>query len=137
MMHLRSHHPTHLKRGKVRCLYNHARCIAKQGQNLEEEEEHLMKASMRNGYQHFICSAQAIARAPREDNWEGEEERPLTVYLPYVAGISERMYKDFNNRAVFKSRPTLLTKVKYHLSMEKQSNSMKYRASAERCTSAK
>ena len=32
-LHFRSHHPTHVKRGAVRCLYDHARCIAQQGQN--------------------------------------------------------------------------------------------------------
>ena len=32
----RSHHPTHVKNGTVRCLHDHARCITQQGQNLKE-----------------------------------------------------------------------------------------------------
>ena len=35
--HFRSHHPTHVKRGTVRCLYDYAKCIAQQGQDMEEE----------------------------------------------------------------------------------------------------
>ena len=53
------------------------------------------------------------------------EERPPTVHLPYVAGVSERIrrvYRDFNIRAVLKSGPTLLTKVKDLLPREKQAN---------------
>ena len=60
-----------------------------------------MKAFMGNSYPHsYICSASA-GRAPREDDGEKEEERPLTVHLPYVAGVSERIRracKDFNIR---------------------------------------
>ena len=95
---------------------------------LEGEKEHFMKAFIGNGYPHsFICSASA-ARAPREDSGEREEERPPTVHLPYVAGVSERIRrvcKDFNIRAVFKSGPTLrslLTKVADPLPTEKQAN---------------
>ena len=47
-----------------------------------------MKAFMGNGYlRSFIRSASA-ARPPREHNKEREEEKPPTVHLPYVAGIS-------------------------------------------------
>ena len=47
-----------VKRGAVRCLYDCARCIVQQGQNLKEEEDHLMKAFMGNGYPpSFIRSA--------------------------------------------------------------------------------
>ena len=42
-LHFRSHDPTHVKRGTVRRLYDRARCITQQGQNLKEEN-HLMKA---------------------------------------------------------------------------------------------
>ena len=57
---------------------------------------------------------------------EREEERPPTVHLPYIAGVSERIrrvHKDFNIRVAFKSGPTLhslLTKVKDPLPREKQ-----------------
>ena len=112
----------------VSCLYDHARC--NEGQNLKEEEDHLTKAFMENGYPRpFICSA-SEARAPKEDDGEREKENPPSVHLSYihVTGISERIKmvcKDFNIRAVFKSGPTLLlllTKVKDPLPTEKQAN---------------
>ena len=127
-LHFRSHHPTHVKRGTVRCLYNCARCIAQQGQNLKEEEDHLMKAFMGNGYPRSFIRSASVPRPPREHDGETEEERPPTVHLPYVAGVSERIRRvcrDFNIRAVFKSGPTLrslLTKVKDPLPREKQAN---------------
>ena len=66
-----------------------------------------------------------LATTAETDN---ETERPPMAYLPYVAGISERIRKvcwDFNIRTVFKSGPTLrslLTKVKDPLPTTKQSN---------------
>ena len=42
---------------------------------------------MGNGYpRSFIC----FAKHPREHDGEGEEDRPPTVHLPYVAGVSEQ-----------------------------------------------
>ena len=37
-LHFQSHHPTHIKRGLLRCPYDQARCIVERGQSLEEEE---------------------------------------------------------------------------------------------------
>ena len=97
------------KRGMVRCLYAHARCTEQQGQNLEEEEDLLIKAFMGNGYPcSFICFASA-ARTPEE----GRQEKgggETTHCPPPFHSISERIRrecKNFNIRAVFKSRPTL------------------------------
>ena len=96
-----------------------------------------MKAFMWNGYpRSFIRSA----ASPREHNGEREEERPPTVHLPYVAGVSERIRRvcrDFDIRVVFKSGSTLrslLTKVKDpFLRRSKQTLSTKCHAPAERC----
>ena len=71
-LHFRSHHPTHVKRGTVRCLYSRARCIAQQGQNLQEEEDHLMKAFMENVYPHCFIHSDSAARAPEEDHGQKE-----------------------------------------------------------------
>ena len=74
----------------------------------------------------FVRSA-SKQRTPREPD-DNETERPPIAYLPYVAGVSERVRKvcrDFNIRTVFKSGPTLcslLTKVKDPLPTTKQSN---------------
>ena len=97
-----------------------------------------MKDFMGDGYlRSFICSA-SVPRPPREHDGETEEERPPTVHLPYVAGVSERIgrvCRDFNIRAVFKSGPT---KVKDPSpGRSKQTSSTKCLAPAERCTSAR
>ncbi len=42
-LHFRSHHPNHVKRGVVRCLYQRARRITNTSENLKEEEKHLHK----------------------------------------------------------------------------------------------
>ena len=103
-----------------------------------------MKAFMENGYPHSFIRSASAAKPPREHDGEKEEDRPPTVHLPYIGGVSEqirKVCKDFNVRAVFGSRPTLrslLTKVKDPLLWRsKQTMSTKYRAPAERCTSAR
>ena len=49
-LHFESHHPTHVKRGTVRCLYDRARNITQRDESLKEEESHLMKTFIGNGY---------------------------------------------------------------------------------------
>ena len=66
-LHFRSHHPTHVKRGTVRCLASCSRD--------RTAERHLMKG---NGYPHSFIST---ANPPREHDEEGEEDRPPTVHL--------------------------------------------------------
>ena len=63
---------------------------------LDKEEDHLMKVLMGNGYLHCFISSASAARALREDDRKREEERSPTACLSYVAGISERVCKDFN-----------------------------------------
>ncbi len=41
--HFRSHHPNHVKREIVRCLYQRARRVTNMSENLKEEEKHLHK----------------------------------------------------------------------------------------------
>ena len=41
VVHFSSHHPTHVKKGLVRCLYDRARNIMKEASNLETEKAHL------------------------------------------------------------------------------------------------
>jgi hypothetical protein len=129
-LHFESHHPTHVKRGTVRCLYDRARNITQRDESLKEEESHLMKTFIGNGYPRAFIRSAAARREPREPSNEddNETEKPPVAFLPYVAGVSERIRKvcqDFGIRAVFKSGPTLrglLTKVKDPLPTEKQSS---------------
>ena len=50
-LYFRSHHPTHVKKGLVRCLYDRARSIMKETMNLKTEKAHLAGGALqRNGY---------------------------------------------------------------------------------------
>ena len=130
-LHFESHHPTHVKRGTVKCLYDRARSITHRNDKLKEEESHLMNAFIGNGYPRSFVRSASAPRTQRQHDNENENDKtkkPSTAFIPYVAGISERIRKvcrDYNIRTVFKSGPTLrslLTKVKDPLPITKQSN---------------
>ena len=68
-----------------------------------------MKTFNGNGYPRAFVRSASKQRTPREPA-DNETEKPPIAYLPYVAGVSERIRKvcqDFNIRTVFKSGPTL------------------------------
>ena len=129
-LHFSSHHPTHVKKGLVRCLYDRARNITKEASNLETEKAHLPGALQRNGYLAVFVRAASQESKPRErDPEEAQGEgKPTLMMLPYVAGVSERIRKacrNYNIKVVFRSGPTfrsMLTKVKDPLPIEKQAN---------------
>ena len=132
-LHFESHHPTHVKRGVVRCLHDRAREIISTQDNLQKEVDHLARVLKQNGYPaNFIRDAstppmQETADTSGRDEEQEREKEPLVV-IPYVAGMSEdirRVCRKFNIRVVFKSGRTLrsmLTKVKDTLPLGKQSN---------------
>ncbi len=49
-LHFKSHHPNHVKKGVVRCLYQRARRVTNMSENLKGEEKHLHKVLQSNGY---------------------------------------------------------------------------------------
>ena len=120
-LHFESHHPTHVKRGVVRCLHDRARRVISTQDNLQKEVDHLARVLKQNGYPtNFTRNASAPPTQETADvssPEEGQEKGPLVV-IPYVAGMSEdirRVCRKFNIRVVFKSGWTLrsmLTKVK-------------------------
>ena len=130
-LHFGSHHPTHVKRGVVRCLHDRARRVISTQDNLQKEVDHLARVLKQNGYPaNFIRNASAPPTQETADvssPGEEQEKGPLVV-IPYVAGMSEdirRVCRKFNIRVVFKSGRTLrsmLTKVKDTLPPGKQSN---------------
>ena len=130
-LHFESHHPTHVKRGVVRCLHDRARRVISTQDNLQKEVDHLARVLKQNGYPaNFIRNASAPPTQETADvssPGEEQEKGPLVV-IPYVAGMSEdirRVCRKFNIRVVFKSGRTLrsmLTKVKDTLPLGKQSN---------------
>ena len=68
-----SHHPPHVKRGLVRCMYDRACAIASKQDNLQKEEDHFSMVLRSNGYPGaFIHSA---AQPPQCE--EGPQVLPL------------------------------------------------------------
>ena len=98
-----------------------------------------MKTFIGNGYPRAFVRSASKQRTPREsdDNDDNETERPPMAYLPYVAGVSERIRKVcryFNIRTVFKSRPTLITKVKDPLPTTKRRLETRLKEHKDACT---
>ena len=91
-LHFESHHPIHVKKGTVRCLYDRARNLTQRNESLKEEENHLMKTFIGNGYPRVFVRSASKQRTPREpDDDDGNEtEKPPIAYLPYVAGLFVR-----------------------------------------------
>ena len=90
-LHFECHHPTHMKRGVVRCLHNRAREIISMQDNLQIEVDHLARVLKQNSY-----PANTISNAPTQEtadtssqNKGQEEEKGSLVVIPYVAGMSE------------------------------------------------
>ena len=129
-VHFSPHHPTHVKKGLVRCLYDHARSVMREMTSLKMEKAHLASALQWNGYPAAFIKAAPVEKAPRELDQEKEQEegKPTLMMLPYVADISERIRKvcrRYNIRVVFSSSPTfwsMLTKVKDSLHIKKVAN---------------
>ena len=129
----KSHHPTDVKGGEVRCFHNTARGIISMQDNLQKEVDHLARVLKQNAYPaNFIRNASApptqkTADTSSRDEEQKEERGPLVV-IPCVAGMSEdirHICRKFNIRVVFKSRWTLhsmLTIVKDTLPIGTQSN---------------
>ena len=59
-LHFGSHHPRHVKRGLVRCLFDRASAVTLDRKNLGKERKHLRTVLRTNGYPgKFISSATA------------------------------------------------------------------------------
>ena len=128
--------PPSTKRAAVRSLFDRARNVTLQKEDLRKEEEHLPATFKQNGYPlPFICAISSYIQEPSvppeeeepdygESQEEEEKRQPLAV-IPYVSGMSEQIRKaceKFNLKVVFKSGPTLcslLIRVKDPLPKEK------------------
>ena len=88
-LHFHSHHPSHVKKGLVRCLHRRARSITLSQEKLQKENGHLTATLKRNGYPaHFICTFSSPL-PPQNIQEAGSEEvdKPKMVVIPYVASI--------------------------------------------------
>ena len=112
-LNFRSHHPTHVRKGLVRCLYDRARKVTTTPADLRKEEAHLENVLKLNGYptQFIRVSATPPPRSQLELQGQPDEILPL-VMLPYVSGVSEdirRVCSRHNLRVVFRPGQTLRT----------------------------
>ena len=118
------HHPHHVKRGLVRCLYDRAKNNTNSQDNLAQEEHHVTTVLQQNGYPDaFIHSSTRPQLTQDTEEREVEQEgnytqRPPLVLLPYVSGVSDdirRVCSWFGLRVILKfgrSLRSVLTKVK-------------------------
>ena len=138
-LHFSSHHPTHVKKRLVRCLYDRARNITKEASNLETEKAHLSGALQRNGYPAAFVRAASQESKPRERDPEEVqgEGKPTLMMLPYVAGVSERSERrrNYNIKVVFRSGPCSLRSKTLSPSRSKRTSCTRYHARVERSTS--
>ena len=108
----RSHHPSHIKRRLVKCLYDRARSITTRQDNLQKEVCHLTKVLKQNGYPSaFICSSSLPSAVDRDvETTEASPQevgrRPLLVMLPHTEGVSDdirRVCRKFGIKVAFRS----------------------------------
>ena len=126
-----SHHPSHVKRGLLRCLYDRARSITTRQDNLKKEECHLAKVMKQNGYHNAFIRSSSVPSRQNVEVTEAplleEGRRSPLVMLPYTEGVSEdirRVCRKFGLKVIFRSGLSLrcmLTMVKDTLVMEKRS----------------
>ncbi len=91
-LHFKSHHPNHVKRGVVRCLYQRARRVTNMSENLKEEEKHLHKVLQSNGYDNTTIRA-GSKELPSKDHKDTEQEKGLILTIPYITGLSESIQR--------------------------------------------
>ena len=129
-LHYSSHHPQHVKRGLVKCLFNRAEEITLDTGNLRRERRHLTRVLQTNGYPSgFLRDTTTSQPGRRRQGEQGQEEvaPTTTVAIPYIKGVSERIRRvcwSYNIRVAFRSGRTirsLLTRVKDPLPLEQQS----------------
>ena len=101
-----SHHPYTVKKGKVRCLQYRAKTISSDTNEFQEEMISLRHNLQCNNYPEHITSApRNLDRRMEDHTW-----KLITVWLPYVKGLAERIEKICSPqdiRTVFTSGSTL------------------------------
>ena len=82
-LHFDSHHPTHVRRGVVKSLYDRARRVTTGDDNLQREIEHLNKVFYNNGYPNkFVAdSARPLARVQQDGSQSEDKGRHTVVIL--------------------------------------------------------
>ena len=103
-LHFNFHHPVSAKRAAVKSLFDRARSVTLQKEDLQKEEEHLTATFKQNGYPiPFIHATSSSIQEPstppeeeepddEESQKEEEKKQPLAV-ISYVGGVSEQIRK--------------------------------------------
>ena len=101
-----SHHPTCVKKGLVKCLFNRSREVTI-GQSRTDEEDFLFDVLRGNGYSNaFVKKSLTPSRVNQLDPPRD------TISIPYVEGLSEdisRICRKFNIRTFFKTVTSIRT----------------------------
>ena len=106
-----SHHPEHVKRGMVQCLFNRAEKLTKHSENLTIEQKHLTQVLKKNDYPKVVIRS---AQRKRKDKISlDQQEQPRGVLMiPYISGLSEELRRvghKYNIKTIFRTtRPTAL-----------------------------
>ena len=67
-LHFSSHHPTHVKRGLIKCLFNRARKVTSGPTDLNSEHTHITNALVNNRYpRNFVRSCSALRHRAQTD----------------------------------------------------------------------
>ncbi len=101
----------------LRCLFQRARRVTNESENLKEEEKHLHKVLQSNGYDNATIRA-GSKELPSRDHTDTEQEKGLILTILYIAGLSksiQRVCRDFDIKTAFKSGKTLRSHLTYPL----------------------
>ena len=100
-----SHHPQSVKRGIVKCLYEHAKGLVTKPSVISRERKHLSSVLVSNGYPLSFLQQITKTRKPGSSA-EPTIEYKYTAVLPYVKGLSEQLRRCLQQQgiALFSSR---------------------------------
>ena len=122
--HFNSHHPPHVKRGLVKCLFNTTSSIVIDPTQLRKEHTHLSKVLRSNGYPKAFTDS-SISTHTRHR--QIDDHQPVgTVSIPYISDVSEdfkRNCRRFNVRVWLSGHArirSMLSKVKDPLPIDLQ-----------------
>lgn len=98
-----SHHPTYVKRGFVKCLYNRSREVTNgNGQAMTDEEDFLHDILRGNGY-----DDEFVHESMTPSGLNNCQDPPkIITFIPYFEGLSDDIYqicRKFNIHTFFRS----------------------------------
>ncbi|XP_050299707.1 uncharacterized protein LOC126738416 [Anthonomus grandis grandis] len=108
-LHYESNHPATTKVGIIRSLYNRARTICRNDEDLKTEVDTIYKDLQQNGYPKKLISRTIQRTRPNQIRDEATTTTRL-LPIPYIRGTSEqirRIASKYNIRTAFRSSTTI------------------------------